>query len=129
MPQANQISHRNIQNIALPYKSYVSPTESEVFFTQGSADLLTSIKSYIERRPGFATTLEAAPTTFTHVARIFTWNRWDGTFIYMVNDITASTSVVYKMVVGTDTHFVPLYQDTTSTNPFSFVVSNNTVYF
>lgn len=130
MPVESQLAHRNIPFPALPYKSYVSPTDSEPFFCPGSADILTSVKGYFERRPGFATSLEGTPTTFNSVKRIFTWNRWDGTFIYMVSNVNGSNQAeVWKMINGTDAAFVKIFTDTGSATPHDYVVSNNQVYF
>jgi len=95
----------------------------------GSADILTSITGYAERRPGFSDSVEVTPTTFNNLQRLFTWDRTDGTFIEMACDINvAGVATVWKRVIGTDNSFILIYTDASST-PFDFVVSNNTCYF
>src|SRR5205823_5969778 len=95
----------------------------------GSTDILTSINGYAERRPGFASTVEPIPTAFNNLQRLFTWDRFDGTFFVMACDVNASGfAQVFKMQVGTDSSFTPIFTDTEA-KPFDFVVSNNTLYF
>lgn len=122
--------HRTIGNLALPYKSYVHPQSTESMFVTGSQNLMTSPKGYAERRFGFSDTVESTPTTFNNLQRLFSWNRFDGTFIEMACDINASNdAVVYKRVVGQDASFISIFTDTGSSSPFDFLVSNNQVYF
>lgn len=129
MPQESQIAHRVISNTALPYISNVSPSNTDPHYVSGSADILTSINGYAERRPGFATNVETTPTVFNNLQRLFTWDRFDGTFIKMACDINASGfAQVFKLVVGIDNSFVSIFTDTSNV-PFDFVVSNNTLYF
>jgi hypothetical protein len=131
MPQENQLAHRVLSSLALPYQTNVSPTLTDPHFISGSTDLLTSINGYAERRPGFSTNVEATPTTFNSLQRLFSWDRFDGVFIIMACDINASGfAVVYKLQVGMDASFVSIYTEATATaTPYDFVVSNNTVYF
>ncbi len=130
MPLESQLAHRNISNTNLPYKSNVSPTETDPCYIPGSFNVLTSITGFAERRPGFADTVESVETLFNNLQRLFTWDRFDGTFIEMAVDINASNqATVYKRVVGTDLSFILIYTDTGSATPFDFVVSNNAVYF
>lgn len=130
MPNPSQLAHRVTRSTALPYKSNLSPVSTEACFVTGSQDLLTSIAGYCERRPGFASNLETTPTTFNNLQRLFSWNRFDGTFIEMACDVNSSNqAVVYKRVIGTDSSFVSVYTDTGSATPFDFCVSNNQVYF
>src|SRR5215469_7362414 len=98
MPQEAQLSHRNVRNSALPYISNLSPTATDPCYIPGSQNILTGIVGYSQRRPGFANTVEAVPTTFNNLQRTFTWDRTDGTFFVMFCDINASMqAVVYKM--------------------------------
>jgi hypothetical protein len=131
LAQESQLAHRVISNTAIPYITLTSPTSTDPHFTTGSFDILTSIGGFAERRPGFANFVEQTPTTFNNLQRLFTWDRFDGTFIVMACDINASGfAVVYKLQVGTDNSFVSLFTEPTATNtPYDFVVSNNTVYF
>jgi hypothetical protein len=129
MPQESQIAHRNVRNTNLPYKSNVSPIETDPCYVSGSQDLLTSIVGTAERRPGFADSVETTPTVFNNLQRLFTWDRFDGTFIEMACDVNASgQAVVYERIVGSDDSFVAIFTDTVP-DVFDFVVSNNTVYF
>lgn len=130
MPQESQLAHRVLGNLALPYITNVSPANTDPHFVLGSTDILTSINSYAERRPGFATSIETTPTTFNSLQRTFTWDRFDGTFYVMFCDINASGfAQVYKYQVGVDTSAVSIFTDVGSNIPFDFVVSNNTLYF
>lgn len=98
-------------------------------FVSGSTNLLTSISGVLQRRPGFADPLEPTPTVFNNLQRLFTWDRFDGTFIGMACDVNASNfAQVFKRVIGVDASFVSIFTDTVA-NVFDFVVSNNTVYF
>src|SRR6266704_6568446 len=129
MDEEPQIAHRVLTNLALPYITNTSPTTTDPQFISGSTDILTSISGYAERRPGFSTAAESTPTVFNNLQRLFTWDRFDGTFIKMACDVNASGfAQVYKLQVGTDASFISIFTDTVST-PFDFVVSNNTVYF
>jgi hypothetical protein len=127
MPTESQLAHRVLSNTALPYISNVSPSNTDPHYVSGSSDILTSINGYAERRPGFATAVEATPTVFNNLQRLFTWDRFDGSFYVMACDINSSGfAQVYQMPSGGS--FASLYTDTTA-NVFDFVVSNNTVYF
>jgi hypothetical protein len=46
----------------------------------------------------------------------------------MVNEVTASSSNVYKLAFGTDSAFVNIFNSTTA-QPFNFIVDGNTLYF
>lgn len=128
MPQESQLAHRVLGNLALPYISNVSPANTDPHFVSGSSDILTSINAYAERRPGFATNVEGTPTVFNNLKRLFTWDRFDGTFYVMACDINSGGfAQVFQMLAG-GASFTSIYTDTTP-NVFDFVVSNNTVYF
>jgi hypothetical protein len=126
MPQESQLAHR-VLGTNLPYISNVSPANTDPHYVSGSSDILTSINGYAERRPGFATQIGAS-TTFHNLQRLFTWDRFDGTFWDIACDINASGfAQVYFMASG-GSSFTSLFTDTTAI-PFDFVVSNNTMYF
>lgn len=130
MPLESQLAHRNIRSTNLPYKSNISPTDTDPCYIPGSQDFMTSIIGYAERRPGFADNLETVVVGLNDPQRVFLWDRFDGTFIAMaVNINSSSQSEVYKMILGTDPTFVLLFTDTSSNSPFDFIVSNNSVYF
>lgn len=129
MPQESQLAHRVLSQTNLPYQTNVSPSDTDPHYVLGSHDLLTSVNGYTERRPGFADSVEVTPTVFNNLQRLFTWDRFDGTFIEMACDVNASGfAQVFKRTVGVDASFVSIYTDTVPT-PFDFVVSNNTTYF
>lgn len=116
-------------SLALPYITNTSPTMTDPHYISGSTDILTSINGYAERRPGFATNVETTPTTFNNLQRLFTWDRFDGTFFIMACDINSrGFAQVFKYQVGLDTSFISILIDTSAT-PFDFVTSNNTIYF
>jgi hypothetical protein len=122
--------HYFIENPCLPYRTFISPTDKTPSWTSGSSNLLTSLKGYVERRPGFATAVEGTPTTFTgQIVSQFTWRKWGGSFYTMVNEVTGTDSKVYSFQHGTSTSFTLLHTASATTNPFGFVESNNTVYF
>ena len=128
MPQESQLAHRTLRNLNIPYVTNVSPIDTTAHYVSGSSDILTSISGYAERRPGFSGTVETTPTVFNNLQRIFTWDRTDGTFYIMACDVNASGfAQVYKLA-SSDASFVSIYTDTSSV-PFDFVVSNNTLYF
>lgn len=131
MAEETQLAHRVLTNLALPYITNASPTMTDPRFVAGSVDILTSIAGYAERRPGFSLNVERTPTAFNNLQRLFTWDRFDGTFIVMASDINGSgAATVYKYQVGSDTSFVQIFVEPTPTGvPFDFITSNNTVYF
>lgn len=130
MPSEQQMSHRVVRNAAQPYISNLSPTTTDPCYIPGSENILTSINNTAERRPGFSDNVEATPTTFNNLQRMFTWDRTDGSFFIMFCDINSSNqATVYKKQSGIDTSAVLIYTDTGSGTPFDFVVSNNTLYF
>ena len=120
-------SYRILDNPSLPYKTFGSITDNESVYEAG-LNVLTSIRGYAERRPGFAG-LETTATVFTAVARTFFWSKWGGTrFFSMVCDVSGGVALVYKYEFGVDSSYVLLHTGATST-PYDFVVSNNTLYY
>lgn len=122
--------HHLINSPALPYISTASATEERPHFVRGS-NVLSSLQGYLARRPG----LEVYPSgaggdqIFTNpILRIYTWRRWAGAYFIMLNEITATQSIVYKRQQGTDATWVAIFTSN-STNPFDFTTSNNHVYF
>src|SRR6266851_4947058 len=113
MAQESQLAHRVLSNLALPYITNISPASTEPRYTSGSTDILTSINGYAERRPGFAASVEPVPTAFHNLQRLFTWDRFDGTFFVMFCDInTSGFAQVFKMQVGLDPSAISIYTDT-----------------
>jgi len=131
--QGKQLQHHYLDKTNLPYVSNGSVTAKAVEFTAGS-NVLTSIKDYFERRNGFS-----AYTTDSFsgdIKRFHTWRRWtgaaitlSGSYFAMVAEVTTTNSRVWKQRVGTDSNFQLIHTDSTSTNPFDFVVSNNFIFF
>lgn len=123
-----RFEHRYFTSTAFPYAPYGSPTSTDPSFEDGR-NVLTTIKGFCERRPGVLALEAGTPVTFTSLRRLFVWRRWNGDFIVMANDVTGSTSVVYKMNLTSDTTFTAIHTDSSSTNPFDFVIANNFVFF
>lgn len=117
-----------IANTSIPYRSNADITSETVNLVAGSHDVLTTIRQLMERRPGFADSVEASPTTFTNVVRHLWFPKWGtGGYYSIVNDISGGFSKVYKLLVGTDANYVLIF--TSSTNaPFDFAISNNTLF-
>jgi hypothetical protein len=99
--------------------------------------VLTSIKTAMERRPGFSAALESVATAFgssVTIKCIKTWRRWAGStsgvagaFITMVNivDTVNLTSKVYKYQHGTDVSLQLIYTCSGSSKPLRFIEFNN----
>lgn len=122
-----------LTDLRIPYKSYVSPIDDGVTFHDG-ANVLTTIPSWLERRPGFATVAIPAPGGgFTGtIQRIYMWHRVSGTvtnYFAMICSTDASKSYVYKFQFGVDSAAVLIRTCTTSNTPFYFVDSSQTCYF
>lgn len=121
------LQHHPIRNTALPYVTNESIISDRPAFRSGSNNLLTSVRGYSERAPGWAYN---DSTTFTGtVKRLFVWEKWNGDKFIMACEVTGSESKVYKRKIGTDAGFVLIYNDTGSTTPFDFCVSNDMVFF
>jgi len=128
MPQASRTEHKTTANTALPYISNSSITSTSPQFITGSQNILTGLMEWAERRPGFSRNV----SSLSNVVRNFVWRRWIGTtnggaFIRMYCNVSG-TSSVYKQQIGVDLNPVLLWASASS-EPFDFVVSNNTCYF
>lgn len=127
------LDYRYIKNTALGYSTNSTPL-SGPDWESGSVNFLTSVRQYLEKAPGFAA-YESSATVFTGtIKRIFTWERWDGTFYILVCEVYAGHSKVWKLKVGTDAAFVSLYDDDSRASPligepFDFCISNDKCYF
>lgn len=134
MPPASQTEHSGTANCALPYISNTSLVDVSKHFVSGSQNILTGLRQWAERRPGFSQTVETTPTVFTNLVRQIVWQRWansspnGGAFIWMGCDISGGLAKVYKMQFGADSSAVLLWTSA-SAIPFDFIVSNNTCYF
>lgn len=126
-PGLVKLIHHYVTNTAIPYISNANVVESRVHFRAGS-NILTSIYNYLSKRPGFA--VDTTDTFTSPIARVFVWQRWDGTRFKMLNTTStvASTSTVYKLKIGTDTNYGTVFTSSTSA-AHDFVVSNNFLYF
>jgi hypothetical protein len=131
MPPASQTEHKGTANCALPYISNSTVVDTSKHFISGSQNILTGLRQWAERRPGFSGVVYAG---FTNLVRDFVWERWVGTtphsglFVRMFCDIQNNKAVVLKQVLGIDPIPVVLWTSS-SAEPFDFVVSNNTCYF
>src|SRR6266850_728106 len=133
MPTPSRTVHRTVADTALPYVTNSSVISTDPQYI-GGRNVMTSVRQWAERRPGFSASVESSPTVFSDLKRQFIWRRWTtpgtalaGKFIWMGCDISGGFAKVYKMIVGTDASAVLLWTSTTS-EPFDFVVSNNTCY-
>lgn len=120
---------RELLNTATPYKTYTDITSDTPNLVLGSQNILTTAQQLMERIPGFSDKVESGtPTNFTAVSRSGWWALWGGArFIHIVNDISGGLSKVYKYESGVDTNYVLIFTSASS-NPFDFVISNNTLY-
>jgi len=128
LPNFKELLHKYITDTALPYITNSSPIETRPHFVAGS-NILTSLYSYMARRPGFAT--DTVQTFTGKIEREFVWQRWNGARFKMIctTSTTSGASDVWKLQIGTDTTYSQIHTCTTSTTAFDFVVSNNYVYF
>jgi len=124
LPPASQTEHNGTGNTALPYISNYSIISTSPHFIPGSQNVLTGLRQWSERRPGFSTTIAA---NWKNLARHFVWQKWGGAFFHMFCDLTP-VAKVYKIQVGLDANPVLIWTSA-SAEPFDFVVSNNTCYF
>ena len=120
---------REILNTAIPYRSFTDITnDEETNLVSGSQNILTTARQLMERIPGFSDAIENTPTTFTAAKVNLWWVLWAETaFINIVCDVSGGVAKVYKYQVGSDTNYVLIFTSSSST-PFDFVVSNNTLY-
>ncbi len=134
MPTAARTQHRTVENTALPYISNSSITSTSPQYITGSLNILTGLQEWLEKFPGFSASIEPSPTAFVNLQRQFLWRRWvssspnGGAFIWMGCDVSGGVAKVYKMQIGTDGQAQLLFTSTSS-EPFDFVVSGNTLYF
>lgn len=125
MSESAQLQHHYIDVPTLPYVPNASITSKTPQYVGGS-NVLTNIRGFCERRPGFST--YTIDTFSGGIQRFFTFQKWNGAFYVMCNVVTGSNSIVYKLQVGTDTRFQSLFSSS-SLSPFDFAFSNNTLYF
>ncbi len=124
------LQHRVFTDTALPYISNTSPIDETNSYIDGS-NVMTSIKGFLERRPGFPTYTSDNFGANNTITRYTWWQTWVGVYYIFVNvvDSAANTSKVYKQKIGTDTTFQLIFTSTSNTNPFYFVVAHNFVFF
>ena len=134
MPTPSQQVHKTVADTALPYVTNSSVISTDPQYIGGS-NVMTSLRQWAERRPGFSQTVETVATAFANLQRQFVWRRWTtpgtakaGKFFWMGCDISGAFAKVYKMELGVDASAVLLWTST-SAESFDFVNSNNTVYF
>lgn len=133
MPTTSKTAQKIIEDCALGYVTNSSVISTDPQWISGS-NVMTSLRQWSERRPGFASPVETNPTAFTNLQREFVWHRWAGSstnpdaFIWMGCDISTGVAKVYKFIYGLDTQAVLIWTST-SAEPFDFVVANNTCFF
>jgi hypothetical protein len=131
MPTPSRTAHKTIANTALPYVTNSSVISTDPQYI-GGQNVLTSLRGWTERRPGFSSAFDT--TQFANVQRQFIWRRWSGTspnagaFVWMVSDLDGGVAKVYQKAIGVDTSAV-LVWTSTSAEPFDFINSNNTCFF
>lgn len=121
-----QLLHNYFQDMAWPYITNVSPTETRPHWIYGS-NTMSTVRGQQVRRPGFTayTTDELTGTVY----RIYTWQLWGGTYFVMLSVLDGSTTKVYKLKVGTDTTFQLLaVANSSTTTPYDFDVSGNFLF-
>ena len=123
------IHHRYAPDAAVKYDVESSIIDATNPRWVAGSNILTS-KGLCERRPGFPAGIETTSTVFTNIQRIYGWRKWGGPYFVLVNEITATQSKVYFIVVGNPdySNFTLLYTDN-STKPFDFATYNNVLYF
>lgn len=125
MPAAAQTGHRLIDDMAIPYVTFDSPVADTPAFEDG-LNILTSMRRVLERRPGFATPVEASVTNLPGtINNIFTWRRWSSSFFVMLSIAANGHSQVWKLELGVDASFSLLLDIPGTTEPFSFIARNN----
>lgn len=128
MPAPQDTQHRWINNTALPFATNVSPVDETPLIFKGYNTLAT-LKHELNRRPGFATAIEAVPTTFAgRIETIYAWRKWNGSNFLMLSVYQNFQTSVYKLEIGKDNSFVQIFTVNSST-AFDFVASNNCVFF
>src|SRR5229473_8588030 len=106
MPPSRLTEHKTTANTSLPYVSNASITSTEMHYIPGSQNLLTGLRQWLERRPGFSKPFETNPTAFLNLRRQFLWSRWAGAFFWMGCDVSGGFAKVYKLQIGTDAQAV-----------------------
>src|SRR4051812_36346142 len=128
MAQASQLNHHTFSNTALPYVSNSSALSTDPQYISGSHDAITNIRGEAVKRDGFAAAVEALSRSFSALKRIYTFQKWAGTFYAMFCDVSGGVAKVYKYAYGVDSTSVLIFTSSSS-EPFDFVFSNNTCYF
>ena len=133
MPTVSRTAHKTVDDTALPYVTNSSVISTDPQYIAGQ-NVMTSLRQWVERRPGFSLSVEAVPTAFSNLQRQVVWRRWTGSspnggqFVWMGCDVSLGQARVYKMILGVDVQ-AQLIWTSASAEPFDFVVSNNTCFF
>lgn len=130
MAKASAYQFLDLARPVIPYRSYTSPVDEQPHFIPGAKNVLGTQIGYLEKRPGFSTPIEPAPTTVPgKIVRIFPWRRWGGAFYVMLCTIDSGVAKVYKLQQGGLGGSFTLIWSSTSATPFDFVVSDNFCFF
>jgi hypothetical protein len=135
LPAAPQTGHRLVDDLEIPYVTFDSPIADMPAWEEG-LNVLTSQRKVLERRPGFATPVEATPTTLPgRINNIHTWRKWSsglgrskGNFFIMLSVANGVKMQVWKLELGVDNSFLLLFE-INSDRPFSFIDRNNWCFF
>jgi hypothetical protein len=128
MARSSQLSHHRIRDMRIPYEPNVTPVTPGVRYVAGQNVLVTTTGA-LAKRPGFVRYTADEFGNGNVIRRFFHWHAWNGIVYIFCNVITSSTSIVYKQKIGTDSTFQSLHTDSSSTEPFDFVVARNFVFF
>lgn len=129
---ALDLHHRTIPNTALPYITNTNVIDGRPHYTGGSLNVLTSLKGFVERRPGFLSYAATTQIATGKIKRIFGWQRWDGAYYIMISvpDAPTTSCKVYKLKIGTDADWVELTAcaETASGASYDFESAANHVF-
>lgn len=124
MPTSDQHIFKVIDDTTLPYIRNVNPaTHSQRPYLVGGTNTVVQIGAPLRRRPGFDPFFNSYGSN-EKSRRFFGWNNIAGTHFSMVNVINtvAGTSKIYNSTTL-------IFTDSTSAQPFDFVVANNHLFF
>ena len=127
MAPRKQLVHKQWSYLNPQYDSYTNPVtpHTEPYIVAGS-NVLTSRRGYVERMPG-SSLYETTATQLNVGKRIFFYKKWSGVAFLIVNEVSSTQSIVYKLKVGSDTAFSSIFTSS-SPQPFDFVVANDYLY-
>ncbi len=128
--QTQTFRHNRFENVALAYITNISPTDVRPHWALGSNNVLTGIDGVAMRRPGtLLDPADAMQFLTADIKRYFYWAKASTDVYYFVSVVSAGTSSVYKLRTASESTYVLIHLDSTSSEPFDYVVSHNFVFF